>query len=298
MPPLDDLRLFFTVAREKSFTKAAAVLGLRQSSVSRSIRLLEERLGIRLLARTTRSVSLTEAGEALIAEISPLVDAIDAHISSFSDPATGPSGHLRITTAKHAYDTVLRPVLPRVLKENPRVTIEIVIDDALTDIVAGRFDAGIRFGGMVDKDMIARRIWPDVPAAIVASPAYLAARGVPTKPDELTHHLCINYREASSGGLYRWWFQKGNRSLNVRVEGSVILNDGDAIVSAAVDGLGIGYTFQDKVDEHLRSGRLVSLLEDWRPTFPGYHLYYTSKRQTRAALTVLSSALIKQLNGA
>lgn len=291
MNSLDDLRIFAIVARERSFTKAAALLGMPQSSVSRTVRLLEERLDTRLLARTTRSVSPTEAGELLLRGVGPAIEAIDAELLEFAGRAGKPAGILRLTMVRHAYETVLRPVLPSFLADNPRVAVEVAIDDGLSDIVAERFDAGIRFGGLVEKDMIALRVGADFRAAVVAAPSYVAAHGMPRAPDELTSHRCINYRMASSGELYRWWFQKDGEAVRARVEGSLVLNDGEAIVEAALDGLGIGYMFRDRVERHIADGSLVSLLEDWCPLFPGYHLYYPSRRHTPAALKALVASL-------
>jgi len=293
MPPmgLDDLSILALVARERSFTRAAAILGIPQSSLSRTIRALEERLDIRLLARTTRSVAPTEAGERLLRGIRPALETIEAEIAALRALRGKPSGTVRLTTVRHAFETILRPVLPSFLADHPEISIEVAIHDGLTDIVAERFDAGIRFGGFLEKDMVAVRVGPDVRAAVVASPAYLASHGTPETPGDLTRHRCVNYRTTSSRGLYPWWFERQGRSIEVRVEGAVTLNDGDAILSAALDGLGIAYTFRDKVQDHLASGRLVSLLEDWCPAFPGYHIYHPSRRHTPPALAALIQAL-------
>lgn len=291
LPSLDDLRVFTVVARERSFTRAAALLGLPQSSVSRIVRLLEERVGAQLLRRTTRSVSTTEAGERLLATIGPAIETIDAEVSGVTLSGGELAGNLRLTMVRHAFETILRPVLSKFLRENPKVTVEVAIDDNLSDIVSERFDAGIRFGGLIEKDMVAVRVGQDVKSALVASPAYLAASGTPKTPRDLTSHKCINYRLATSGGLYRWWFQKAGKTSEVRVTGSIVLNDGAAMIDAALDGLGIAYTFNDSVREHIIHGKLVDLLTDWCPTFPGYHIYYPDRRQTSPALKGLIAAL-------
>ncbi len=288
---LDDLHILATVARERSFTRAASLLNVPQSSVSRAIKLLEERLDTRLLDRTTRSVSLTDAGQRLMQGIGPALETIDTELMELTGQVGQPGGTVRITTVRHAFETVLRPILPSFLADNPKITVEIAIDDAFSDIVAERFDAGIRFGGLIEKDMVALRVGPDVKAAVVASPAYIGAFGAPDTPDDLLAHRCINYRTAKAGGLYRWWFQKDGRSSEVRVDGNVILNDGETIIGAALDGLGIAYTFDDRVRELVAQGRLVSLLSDWCPIFPGYHIYYSSRRHTPPALKALTARL-------
>jgi DNA-binding transcriptional LysR family regulator len=288
---LDNLRILAIVARERSFTRAASLLNVPQSTVSRAIKLLEERLDTRLLDRTTRSVSLTDAGQRLMQGIGPALDTIDTELTELTGQLGQPGGTLRITTVRHAFETVLRPILPSFLTDHPKITVEVAIDDAFSDIVAERFDAGIRFGGLVEKDMIALRVGPDVRAAIVASPAYIARHGMPGTPNDLFAHRCINYRTAKAGGLYRWWFQNDGSSSEVRVEGRVTLNDGDTIIGAALDGLGIAYTFDDRVQELVAQGSLVSLLSDWCPIFSGYHIYYSSRRHMPAGLKALTEKL-------
>lgn len=290
-PSLDQLRVLLTVARERSFTRAAAILGIPQSSVSRAIRSLEAQLGTPLLARTTRSVAPTEAGERLLSTIGPALDQIDAEFSDLSGFSGRVVGTVRITTVDHAYQTVLRPVLQRLRAEHREIKIEVAIDDGLTDIVAERYDAGIRFGGLIEKDMIAVRVGPDVKVAIVASPDYITSRGLPSTPGELLSHDCINYRQTHSGGLYRWQMEKDGVATEVKVDGGLVLNDGNAIVDAALNGLGIAYTFNDKVRKHLDAGRLVPLLTDWCPTFPGYHVYYPGRSQVSPALRILLDML-------
>jgi DNA-binding transcriptional LysR family regulator len=290
-PSLDQLRILLVVARERSFTRAAAVLGLPQSSVSRSIRGLENQLGIPLLSRTTRSVAPTEAGERLLSGIGPAMDQIDAEFAQLGTASGQIVGTVRITTVAHAYQTVLRPVLASLRAEHSQLSIEVNIDDGFSDIVAQRFDAGIRFGGLIEKDMIALRVGPDVKVAIVASPGYVAAKGSPSTPEDLLSYDCINYRQTFARGLYRWEMEKDGVSTEVRVDGGLILNDGSAIIDAARDGLGIAYTFRDAIQDDLDAGALVSLLEDWCPTFPGYHIYYPGRSQVSPSLRVLLDRL-------
>ncbi len=286
--PLDGLHMFAIVARERSFTRAASLLNVPQSSVSRAIKFLEERLDTRLLYRTTRSVSLTESGQRLMQGIGPALETIDTELMELTGQ---PGGTVRITTVRHAFETVLRPILPSFLADNPRITLEIGIDDAFSNIVAEQFDAGIRLGGLIEKDMIALRVGPDVKVSVVASPAYIKAFGMPNTPDDLFAHRCINYRTAKAGGLYRWCFQKDGRARDIRVEGNVILNDGETIIGAALDGLGIAYTFDDRVQELVVQGQLFSLLSDWCPLYPGYHIYYSSRRHVPTALKALMQKL-------
>jgi DNA-binding transcriptional LysR family regulator len=293
---LDDLNALAVVAREQSFTRAAAILGVPQSSLSRTIRALEERHGVRLLARTTRSVAPTEAGENLLRGIRPALEAIEAELLSLGSLSGRPSGTVRITAVRHAFEMVLRPILPSFLASYPEISVEVSINDGFTDIVAERFDAGIRFGGLIEKDMIALRVGPDFRAAVVATPEYLTTHAMPQTPHDLTEHRCINYRMTSSGGLYPWRFERNGQAIDVRVEGSVTLNDGDAILSAALDGLGVAYLFLDTVQDHLASGRLVSLLSDWCPAFPGYHIYHPSRRHTPPSLAALIQVMRPRRN--
>ncbi len=288
---LNDLAAFEVVAREGGFTKAAAQLGVSPSALSHTMRALEERLGVRLLARTTRSVRVTEAGERLLQTLRPALANIAEELAALTALRQKPAGTVRITTIKHAYMSVLRPVLATFVPHYPDIHVEVTIDDGLTDIVAERYDAGIRFGGQVAKDMIAVRVGEDMQAAVVASPSYLARHPAPSSPFDLADHLCINYRLATAGGLYAWRFEKEGEPLEVRVEGPLTFNDGDLIVDAAANGHGLAYVFKSQVEEQLANGTLVRLLADWCPPFPGYHLYHPSRRQTPPALAALIDAL-------
>lgn len=288
---LNDLLAFLAVARERSFTRAAAHLGVSQSALSHTIRGLEERLGLRLLTRTTRSVSTTEAGERLLRSLGPRFDEIEAELSSIVELRDKPAGNIRITTSAHAAESILVPALSKFLLDFPDIHVEAVIDSGLTNIVAERYDAGIRLGEQVAKDMIAVRIGPDLRMAAVATPAYFEAHSKPKTPQELTRHNCLNLRLQTYGGLYAWEFEKNGRPLNVRVDGQIISNGSSAILSAALHGLGIAYLPDDMVRAHMANKRLVRVLGDWCPPFPGYHLYYPSKRQPSAAFTLLMEAL-------
>ncbi len=290
-PDLAALSAFTVVAAERSFTRAAARLGMSQSALSHSMRALEGRLGVALLSRTTRSVATTEAGEELLRSLRPAFDDIDAGLERLGQKRSKPSGTVRLTMVKHAAMAVVLPALPAFLAEYPDIKVEVDVHDAFTDIVAERFDAGIRFGEKVAKDMVAVRVGPDVRAAVVASPKYLAERSPPRSPRELTAHPCINYRLASARSIYAWEFRDRGRKLEVRVDGPLVVNDGDLLATAALDGHGIAYLFEHSVAEHLKSGRLVRLLEKWCPPMPGFYLYYPSRRQTSPALAALVSAL-------
>ena len=286
-----DLIAFLAVARERSFTKAAAQLGVSQSALSHTIRSLEERLGLRLLTRTTRSVSPTEAGERLIAAIAPRLEEIDAEIAALSSMRDKPAGTVRITAGETAATTILWPRLVPVMREYPDIKVEISVDHALVDIVAERFDAGVRLGESIAKDMIAVRIGPDISMAAVASPLYFEKRGRPARPADLTGHNCINLRMSTYGGLYAWEFEKDGRELRVRVDGQIVMNTASMIVDAALEGHGIGFLPVDMVAGQIGSGRLVRVLEDWCPPFSGYHLYFPSRRQTSPAFKVVMEAL-------
>ena len=288
---LGDLVAFLAVAEERSFTRAAAKLDMSQSALSHAMRQLEERLGIRLLARTTRSVSTTEAGQRLLRTLRPALADISAEIAGLSELRDKPAGTLRITTAKHPVVVELWPKLRDFTAGHPDVTIELSVDEGLMDIVAGRFDAGVRLGERVERDMIAVRIGPDIRSAVVGSPAYFAERPRPVTPHDLTQHNCINYRQSTSGGLYAWEFEKGGQELSVRVDGSLVFNDADLVLMAALDGRGLAYVFDGQVAEQIASGRLIRVLEDWCPPYPGFFLYYPSRRQTPPALTALVEAL-------
>lgn len=288
---LNDLTAFVAVARAGSFTKAAAQLGVSQPALSQTVRGLEARLGVRLLARTTRSVSPTEAGERLLNVVGPRFEEVEAGLASLAEMRGRPAGTVRITADEHAARTVLWPALRRVLSDHPEIKVEVVVDNGLTDIVAERFDAGVRLGGMIAKDMEAVRIAPDMRMAAVVAPAYLAGRTPPRRPEDLTGHTCINLRLPTKGGLYAWEFEKAGREVQVRVEGQLVFNTVALIQEAALAGFGIAYLPQDQVQPHLDRGELVRLLAGWCPPFSGYHLYYPRRRRQPAAFEVLVEAL-------
>ncbi|KQW70644.1 LysR family transcriptional regulator [Phenylobacterium sp. Root77] len=288
---LGGLAAFVAVAEERSFTRAAARMGTSQSALSQTVKRLEARLGVRLLTRTTRSVAVTEAGEQLLASLRFAFDEIETQILALSELRERPAGTIRITAGQHAADTVLFPVIEQLLPVYPDVNVELSIDTGLRDIVADRFDAGVRLGEQVEKDMIAVRIGPDLRMALVAAPSYFAQTPAPGTPHDLTGHNCINLRFPTLGGLYTWEFEKDGRELNVRVDGQLIFNEMRLIVRAACAGLGLAYILEDHVREHLAEGRLVRALEDWCPPFAGYHLYYPSRRQHTPAFALLVDAL-------
>jgi DNA-binding transcriptional LysR family regulator len=288
---LYDLAAFAIVAEQGSFTRAAAELGMSQSALSHAIKSLEQRLGVRLLSRTTRSVSTTEAGETLLRSLRPALEDIASGVDAVGALRGRASGTVRITATKHAVSTVVMPVLPRFLASHPEIRIDMIVDDNLTDIVAERIDAGIRFGDIVEKDMIAVRIGPDIRMAVVGAPSYFADHEVPRTPRELAGHRCINYRHVRSGGLYAWDFEDKGRPFEVRVEGSLVFNNADLIRQAALMGQGLAYVYNDEVAVDIKAGRLTRILEKWCPTFPGYYLYHPSRRQTPPALVALIAAL-------
>jgi DNA-binding transcriptional LysR family regulator len=288
---VNDLMAFFAVARERSFTKAAAQLGVSQSALSHNIRGLEERLGLRLLTRTTRSVAPTAAGERLIRTVGPRFEEIDVELAALSELREKPAGTVRITAAEHPAETILWPALAKLLPNYPDITVEIIIDYGLTDIVAERYDAGIRHGDIVAKDMIAVPIGPDMRMAVVGAPSYFATRKRPRMPQDLTVHDCINLRLPTYGGLYAWEFEKDGRELKVRVEGQLVFNNLGLRLNAALAGLGLAYVPEDRVQTHLASGALIRVLADWCPPYSGYHLYYPSRRQPTPAFAVLVDAL-------
>jgi DNA-binding transcriptional LysR family regulator len=288
---LGDLTTFLVVAEERSFTRAAARLGTSQSAVSQTVRRLETRLGLSLLTRTTRSVAPTLAGERLLASLRPAFDEIDSQLAAVTELRDKPAGAVRITLSQHAADTILWPALERLLPAYPDVKVELSVDTGFRDIVADRFDAGVRLGEQVDKDMIAVRIGPDLRMAVVAAPAYFERRGWPLAPHDLTDHACINLRFPTLGGLYVWEFEKDGRELHVRVDGQLIFNETRLIVRAACAGLGVAFVLEDHVREALAEGRLVRVLQDWCPPFSGYHLYYPSRRQPAPAFALLVEAL-------
>lgn len=293
MPRSDynDIVAFLAVARERSFTRAAAQLGVSQSALSQTLRGLEARLGLRLLTRTTRSVAPTEAGERLLRAAGPRLAALDAELAALSALRDKPSGTIRITAHDHAVRTVLWPALEKMLPDHPDIRVEIVIDYGLTDIVAERFDAGVRSGEMVAKDMIAVRIGPDMRSAVVGAPSYFASRPRPKTPLDLTAHSCINLRLPTHGGLYAWEFEKGKRELRVRVEGQLVFNGTAPMLDAALSGFGLAYVPEEDVRAHLTAGRLIRVLADWCPPYPGYHLYYPSRRQPTPAFSLFVEAL-------
>jgi DNA-binding transcriptional LysR family regulator len=290
-PNYNDLQAFRVVAEERSFTRAAAQLGISPSALSQTIRTLEARLGVRLLTRTTRSVSATDAGEHMLTELGPAFDRINATVAAVSDFRELPSGTIRITAGDHPVETILWPALEQLLPAYPDIKVEIDVDNTLTDLAAGRYDAGIRLGEQVAKDMIAVRIGPDLRMAVVGSPAYLARRPAPKSPRELTGHECINLRLPTHDSIYAWELEKGHDILRVQVEGPLVFTRGDFIRKAALAGLGLAYLFEDHVRDDLVDGRLVRVLEDWCPPFPGYHLYYPSRRQSSRAFTLLVDTL-------
>jgi DNA-binding transcriptional LysR family regulator len=288
---VSDLLAFLAVARERSFTKAAAKMGVSQSALSHTIRGLEARLGVRLLARTTRSVSPTQAGERLVASVGTRFEEIEAELDALGDLRDKPAGVIRITAGEHAVDSILMPALANFLPRYPDIQVELTVDHGLVDIVARRYDAGVRFGEQVAKDMIAVRIGPDVRMAVVGSPSYFENRSAPKKPQELTEHGCINFRQPTGGGLYAWEFEKGGRELKVRVEGQLVFNGTTQILEATIAGLGMAYLPEDLALPHLAGGRLRRVLEDWCPPYAGYHLYYPSRRQSSPAFALLVDAL-------
>ena len=288
---LNDLLAFVTVAREGSFTRAAAALGVTQSALSQTIRALEERLQIRLLTRTTRSVSPTSAGERLMQAIGNRFDEIEAELDALTELRDKPAGTVRITCGDYVLHSVLLPKLAPVLREYPDIRLEFDVNYGFRDIVADRFDAGVRLGKTIDKDMIAVPIGPPMRLAVVASPDYFKAHGKPKVPQDLMKHQCINQRMQSSGGLYVWDFERRGQQMNVRVDGQLIFNTTQPQVDAALAGLGITLLPEDELTPHLEDGRLLRVLEDWCPKFEGYHLYYPSRRQPSPAFSLIVQAL-------
>lgn len=288
---LGDLSIFLTVADERSFTRAAARLGTSQSAVSHSVRRLEAQLGIKLLSRTTRSVSVTEAGADLLHVLRPALGDIGAKLVSISRFRDKPAGTVRITCSRHAVETILWAAMDRIMGAYPDINIELSLDGSLTNIVAEQFDAGVRLGESLEKDMIAIRIGPDLRLALVASPAYLKENSAPVSPRDLTRHKCINLRMATRGDLYVWEFEKDGQEINVRVEGQFIVNDSALAINAAKAGHGLAYVFQDLVADDIASGTLVRMLEDWCPPFAGHHLYYPDRHDLPAAFSVVAQEL-------
>ncbi|ODT14538.1 MAG: LysR family transcriptional regulator [Kaistia sp. SCN 65-12] len=287
----NDLVAFVAVAREGSFTRAAARLGVSQSALSHAMRGLETRLGIRLLTRTTRSLALTDAGERLLRTVAPAFEDIDAELQALGALRDKPAGSFRITAGQHAVDSVIWPVLSKLLPDYPDIKVELAIDAALTDIVSERFDAGVRLGESLEKDMIAVRVSPEMRMVLLAAPSYLAKHPPPQAPRDLTAHNCINLRLPTYGGLYAWEFEKDGQELRVRVEGQLTFNTPSNVLRAAADGMGLAFMLEDAAKDYLADGRLLRLMEDWCPPFPGYHLYYPSRRQPSPAFTLLVEAL-------
>ena len=288
---LNDLVSFLAVARERSFTRAAAKLGVSQSALSQSMRALEARLGIRLLTRTTRSVAPTEAGERLIRTVGPRLEEISTELAALTELRDKPAGTIRLTATEHAAEAILWPALAKLLPDYPDIKVEIIIDYGLTDIVAGRFDAGVRPGGTIARDMIAVPIGPEMRMAVVGAPSYFAERPEPEIPQDLTTHSCINLRLPTHGGLYAWEFEKEGRELRVRVDGQLVFNTASFILTAALAGFGLAYLPERNVQGYVDEGRLARVLSDWCEPFSGYHLYYPSRRQPSPAFALLVDAL-------
>jgi DNA-binding transcriptional LysR family regulator len=288
---LDDLRAFVAVAREKSFTRAAAKLGVSQSALSHTLREMEERLGVRLLTRTTRSVSPTEAGDRLLDSVGPRLEEIETELAALAELRDKPAGTIRITATEYAADEILLPKLSSLLRAYPDIKVEIMIDYGLTDIVAQRFDAGVRSGEQIAKDMIAVRIAPDMRMAVVGTPSYFKSRPEPKRPQDLVDHNCIKLRLPTHGGVYVWEFEKNGRELRVRVDGQLTYNTTAQMLAAALAGLGLAYVPAGLAKPHVAKGRLKRVLADWCQSYSGYHLYYPSRRQPSAAFALLVDAL-------
>ncbi|EIK94399.1 regulatory protein LysR [Pseudomonas sp. M47T1] len=291
VPKLNDLQSFVAVARDQSFTKASVKLGVSASALSHTIRGLEERLGVRLLTRTTRNVAPTDAGERLLNSIGPLFDQIVAEVDALGVLRDKPSGIIRITCSDDAAESTLRPMLPKFLKQYPDIHVEISIDYGFTNIVSERFDAGIRLGESISKDMIAARVGPDWRLSVVGSPSYLERHGVPLEPRDLTEHSCVNIRHSSNGPCYAWEFEKDGRAINIRVSGQFTANSSIHVLNAALDGVGLGYVPDHLAKPYLESGRLVEVLSAWCPYFEGYHLYYPNRRQASPAFRAFVDAM-------
>lgn len=288
---LVDLNAFAAVAEARSFTKAAATLGTSQSALSHAIRRLEERLGVRILTRTTRSVAPTEAGERLLATVQPALASIDAEVKTLGELRDKPAGSIRITSSAHAAATIIWPKLAPLLSEYPDIQLELSIDSGFTDIVSDRFDAGVRLGEALAKDMIAARIGPELSMAVVGSPEYLAKHPAPRTPQDLAGHRCINLRLKSAGSYYAWELEQDGREIRVRVEGQFATDNVNMVRRAAIDGFGLAMLIDDSVEEDIAQGRLIRVLDDWCPPFSGYHLYYPSRRQPSAAFALVVEAL-------
>ena len=287
----NDLLAFIAVAREQSFTRAAAQLDVSQSALSHTIRALEAKMGVRLLTRTTRSVSPTEAGERLMRNIAPRFQEIESELSAVGELRDQPAGTIRITASENAAETALWPRLAKLLPKYPLIKVEVTVESRFTDLVSERYDIGVRLGGDLARDMVAMRISPDMRVAIVGSPAYLAKHPPPLSPQDLAKHDCINLRLSSRGDLYAWELRKRRHQVNVRVEGQLVFNATRPILHAALAGFGLGYVPEELARPYFAKGRLQQVLQDWCPAFPGYHLYYPSRRQLSRAMTVLIEGL-------
>lgn len=283
----NELQIFLVVARERSFTKAAGKLGVSQSALSHAVKALEDRLNLRLLTRTTRSVAPTEAGEKIIACLEPRIADLEQELETLLQLNGTASGNIRLSAGEHAARSLVWPKLKPFLKAYPEINVELVADNGFVDIVQGRFDAGVRLGESVDKDMIAVRIGPDMRMAIVGSPAYFAENPVPVTPHELQYHRCINMRLPTAGGLYHWEFEREGKPLRVRVEGQLTLNLLPERIDAALSGFGLACVPEDSIRAQVQSGELIQVLQDWSPSFPGYYLYYPSRKQHPAAFALM-----------
>ena len=288
---LSDITAFLAVAREQSFTKAAAKLGVSQSALSQTMRNLETRLGIRLLTRTTRKVAPTEAGQRLLSVVAPRLEEVEAELAALTALRDKPAGTVRIAAGEHAAESILWPAIQKLLPDYPDILIEVVVDNGLTDIVEERLDAGVRLGEQVAKDMVAVRIGPDMRMAVVGTPGYFKRYPAPASPEDLTGHNCINLRLPTAGGLYAWEFEKAGRALKVRVEGQLVFNTATLAVRAVLAGSGLAFIPEDRVMQHIADGNLTRVLTEWCPLFSGFHLYYPSRRQPTPAFTVLSNTL-------
>jgi DNA-binding transcriptional LysR family regulator len=288
---IHDLQAFLAVAREQSFTKAAVKLGITPSALSHTIKTLEQRLGVRLLTRTTRNVAPTDAGERLMHSVGPHFDQIEVELTALGQLRDKPAGIVRITCTDDAIVTIFQPMLAGFLRQYPEVSVEIIVDYGFTNIVEQRIDAGVRLGGSLSKDMIAVRIGPDWRFAVVGSPAYFERRSPPATPQDLTNHVAVNIRLTTAGSIYAWEFEKGDRKLNVRVDGQLVFNNIMPVLQGAVDGIGLAYLPLELATPYLKDGRLVEVLADWCPYFQGYHLFYPNKRQASPAFAALVEAL-------
>ena len=292
---LDDLAAFAAVAELRSFTRAAAALGTSTSNLSHTIRRLEERLGYRLLQRNSRSVSATEAGETLLATLVPALESVEGALDALDLGRDRVAGTLRLTATRQAYDAVVRPILPAFIETHPDAAIEVLIDYAFRDIVADRFDAGIRLGEKLEQDMIALKVGPELSMAVVATPDYLSRFGPIEHPDDLTRHRCLNYRMIRAGTIYAWEFERDGRAIEVGVSGPLTFNEPELMLISALDGLGVGYLLEHEVARFVEDGRLTRLLAEWTPPFPGFHLYYSSRRQMRPVLAAFVEAVRRRI---